>query len=115
MNDELQRARLYLMLDEDEMANVRATIAQAERRRAAIAYGDCGSPVTFVPVQCSGCDIKLTSQNHAGGRQCLRCEEEAPTQDRQPKPEPIGWPVVILWGVVGVLAVGTAALLVWSL
>lgn len=109
MNDELQRARLYLMLDEDEMANVRATIAQAERRRAAIAYGDCGSPVTFVPVQCSGCDIKLTSQNHAGGRQCLRCKEEAVALHDQPAPERIGWPTVLLWAAVAGMIVGAAA------
>lgn len=53
-DEDLRKARLYLTLDADEMANVRAEHEKYERRKAAMQYGDSGSPqheaVTFAPL-----------------------------------------------------------------
>ncbi len=85
-DENLRKARLYLTLDEDEMANVRAEHEKYERRKAAMGRGDMGSPVlrtvydgtdasplTFAPVQCRTCGIKLTTQSHAGALTCTAC------------------------------------------
>ncbi len=38
-----------------------------------MAYGDTGSPLSFLPVQCRTCGIKLTTQSHAGALTCTAC------------------------------------------
>lgn len=85
-DDDLRRAALYLGMDEKELANVRAEHAKYERRKQAMQRGDQGGPIpgtdcecgplTFAPIQCTGCGIKLTSQNHGNASQCERCFEE---------------------------------------
>lgn len=96
-DEDIRKARLYLTLDADEMANVRAEQAKYERRKAAMQRGDTGSPVVpcesinyphecgplhFQPIPCTGCGVKLTSQNHATNQQCEQCRFKAEQRQR---------------------------------
>ena len=79
MNDhdsDLRRARLYLQLEPDEMANVRAEHEKYERRKQAMHKGDSGSPVEpiyFPKITCLTCSAILTTQTHGGGQLCHAC------------------------------------------
>jgi predicted RNA-binding Zn-ribbon protein involved in translation (DUF1610 family) len=86
-DEDMRKARMYLQMDERELANVRAEHEKYERRKAAMQRGDQGSPIpgstececgplTFAPIHCTSCGIKLTSQNHDAHRMCQRCAEE---------------------------------------
>ncbi len=77
-DEDLRKARLYLTLDEFEMANVRAEHEKYERRQAAMQRGDMGSPIgplTFAPLSCVSCSIKLTTKNHATAHVCVTCQD----------------------------------------
>ncbi len=77
-DEDLRKARLYLTLDEFEMANVRAEHEKYERRKAAMRRGDMGSPIgplTFAPLSCVSCSIKLTTKNHATAHVCVTCQD----------------------------------------
>lgn len=73
----------------DALANANAALSKRRQmRREAMQRGDQGSPVApiltdaecgplhFQPIPCTGCGVKLTSQNHGCGKQCERCFEE---------------------------------------
>ncbi len=79
-NEDIQRAALYLRMDEKELANVRAENEKYERRKAAMAYGAASAdvePITFAPSYCLGCDILLTRQNHGDSGRCSDCHFES--------------------------------------
>ena len=80
-----QMAALSLLMDEKELANLRAQHRQWEIRKA-LQRGDMGSPVirtvydgtdasplTFAPLGCRTCGMKLTTQSHAGALTCVPC------------------------------------------
>ncbi len=84
--DDLRHAAFYLSLDKDEMQNVIAEHRKADaRRKTAKEYGDSCSgpilppiePVSFASCHCIGCELVLTTQNHAGNLICHRCKAES--------------------------------------
>lgn len=81
-NEDMRKARMYLQMDDRELANMRAEHEKYERRKAAMQRGDTGSPlapcesVSFAPLPCTGCDVLLTRSNHGNGQQCQRCLDE---------------------------------------
>ena len=121
MNDDgLRHAAFYLSLDKDEMQNVLAEHRKADaRRKAALAYGDSGSPqepIHFAPLPpCVDCEDPLSHDNRSGiAGLCITCltQRNAKTAapvvpPKQPTPLPLWfYPTIILAAVLFGGAVG---------
>ncbi len=78
-NDEdMEQARKWLLVDQKELANFAAEHDKRYRqRKAAEAYGYATEPVAFTAVNCTSCNVALTSLNHKQDRVCRYCVERA--------------------------------------
>lgn len=106
--EDLKLAALYLSLQPEEMANIVASRRKHNaRRKAAICYGDSGSPVEpvlFIAPSCQKCDDPIMEANKSPDPNvCHWCHKPIPAR--------------IDWSTVGwfcLVIVGAVALATWA-
>lgn len=109
--EDLKLAALYLSLQPEEMANIVASHRKHNaRRKAAICYGDSGSPVEpvlFIAPSCKSCmDPVVQANTSPEPGTCLWCYR---SKHERPERKRIAWGDVAFWLTVGVAVIGLVA------